>query len=181
MKDKIGVKKEKSGHSSANAESFKYRLEMLRMEVELIDRIIARFDQYTQTTKNWAIVIWAGSIALSLSSVDLRKYIILTAILPLLFWFIDAWWRRLQKRSILRQSKIEKFLNSERFVDSFRQKKLIDDFKVLDPIGRQYRGTSEYKSSIKFWRIIKYREISIFYGGLMLISIALGLFFMLKT
>jgi len=120
-------------------ESFKYQLDCLKSEIELIDRAIARFDGITQTTKNWAIVTWTGSIAIALGQVDLRKYIIFTAVLPLLFWFVDAWWRHLQKRSVFRQT------------------------------------------ATRMRRALRYKEISLFYGGLAVISLAVGLLFLMIT
>ena len=166
------------GQASYELESFKYQLDCLKIEIELIDRAIARFDQITQTTKNWAVVTWTGSIALVLGRAELRKYIIFTAVLPLLFWFIDAWWRLLQKRSILRQQKISEFLNDGRLSKSFKQQRLIE-FTVLDPVGRQYLGTQEYRSATRVGRTLLYTEISLFYGGLAFISLAVGLFFLL--
>ena len=78
-------------------------MEWLKIEVEIIQSIIARHDEITQTTKNWAMITWAGSIGLLISQADLRIFLIFTSIPPLLFWFIDTSWRRLQKRSIYRQ------------------------------------------------------------------------------
>lgn len=169
-----------TGKSNAQTESLKYQLDWLKIEAGLIDRAIARFDEITQTTKNWAIVTWAGSIALALGNTDLRKYIMITAILPFLFGYIDACWRHLQKRSIFRQFKISEFLNGSRLVESFIKNKLVK-FTVLDPVGRQYKSTHEYKLATRIRHVIKFHEISFFYGGLALISLALGLYFLLTT
>lgn len=157
---------------------FKYQLDWLKIEIELIDRAIERFDKITQATKNWAIVTWAGSIALTLGQTDLRRFIIITAVLPLIFWSIDGWWRYYQRRSIFRLRKISEFLNDARLVKSFNQQKLVE-FTVLDPTGRQYYSTPEFKSFTRVRRIIRFKEVSFFYGSLALLSIALGLFFIL--
>jgi hypothetical protein len=178
MQDHINAIEEgMAGQTSHKLESFKYQLDCLKIEIDLIDRAIARFDQITQTTKNWAVVTWTGSIALVLGRAEIRKYIILTAVLPLLFWFIDAWWRLLQKRSILRQQKISEFLNDGRLGESFKQQRLIE-FTVLDPVGRQYLDTQEYRSATRVGRTILYPEISLFYGGLAFISLAVGVLFL---
>lgn len=48
---------------------------ILEKEIDTINDIIARMDGITQATKNWAIVTWAGSIALALSKPELLQYI----------------------------------------------------------------------------------------------------------
>lgn len=161
--------------SDPHGESLKYQLDILKMELESIDRIIARMDEITQTTKNWAVVTWTGSIGIALGSPDLRKYIILTAILPLLFWYMDAQWRRLQSRSIFRVKKIHEFLNDVRLVKSFEQKKL-DNFLVYDLTGQQYRGNPDFEKQTSIVGRLKYREVMVFYWMLSITSLVLGLF-----
>jgi hypothetical protein len=155
-----------------------YQLELLKMEIDTIEHIIARMDEMTQTTKNWAVVTWAGSIAIALGQPDLRRYTILTAILPFLFWYIDAYIRRLQARSSFRMARIGEFLNDERLVKSFEQRRLIG-FTVLDPTGQQYKGTSEYKKYASIWRTLRFREVMVFYLVLVVVGLGLGLFFLL--
>jgi hypothetical protein len=165
--------------STPQGVSLTYLLDILKMEIESINNIIDRMDGITQTTKNWAIVTWAGSVALSLTESSLRAYISLTAILPLIFWYIDAHWRYLQWRSIYRLNKIHDFLNSESLQQSFVQNKLVD-FKVLDPIGRQYSDDAEYKSAVSIRRTRKFATVRIFYLTLVFISLGLGLLFYLR-
>lgn len=160
------------------SESFNYQLEFLKLEFNSINQSIERIDQITQTTKNWAVLTWAGSIALAIGQGDLRRYILLTAVLPMLFWLIDAHWRRIQRSFIYRVQMISDFLNDSRLVESFQQRKLID-FTVLDPRGRQYKNTQEYKSFTRVIGTMWFREVAIFYSGLATISVALWLFFVL--
>ena len=161
-------------------EALTYQLELLKMEIENINEIIGRMDEITQTTKNWAIVTWAGSIGLALGEPTLRAYIVLTAVLPLLFWYIDAHWRRLQARSTFRVAKIREFLNDERLVKSFEQKKLVG-FVVFDPTGQQYKGSDEYKKATSIQHTVRYAEVRVFYLVLVLISLSVGgLFFFFR-
>ena len=161
---------------SPQMEALKYQLDLLKMEIETANEIIGRMDEITQTTKNWAIVTWAGSFALALREQTLRPYIVLTAVLPLLFWYIDAHWRHLQARSIFRLAKISEFLNDERLVKSFEQKHLVG-FTVFDPTGRQYKGSDEYKKATSVRRTMRYVEIRVFYLVLALISLGVGALF----
>jgi hypothetical protein len=113
-----------------------------------------------------------------LGSTDLRKFLIGTAILPLMFWYVDAYWRHLQKRSIFRTIKIREFLNDERLVKSFEQQNLVD-FTVYDLVGQQYQDTTEYKRETSFWGAIRFPEVGMLYFILSLSSVALGTFFLI--
>jgi hypothetical protein len=82
------------------------------------------------------------------------------------------------RQLIFRQRKISEFLNSEKLFDAFRMRQ-ISDFKILDPMARQYRHTEEYKKIVNVWQGLKLNDVSFFYFGLMLISVSIGLFFLL--
>ena len=135
-------------------------------------------DEITQTTKNWAILVWGGSILLVLGDPVLRGYLFFTAVSPLLFWYIDGRWRYLQRRSSFRSKKINQFLNDGRLIDSFRTGKLIN-FNVYDPIGSQYRAATdpEYTKYVSMKKALSYAEVIGFYGAFVLISIFLALIF----
>jgi len=160
-------------------DSFSYLLNLLAKEIDLINNTIDRIDGITQAVKNWAIVTWAGSITVFLGEVDLRPYLLLTMVLPLLFWFSDARWRYLQKRSIVRQQKIAEFLNSEEFKESFETRSL-ENFYILDLVGKGHQRDADYQKSVNLKKIFFYKELSWFYGGLMLLSLILGSFFLIQ-
>ena len=123
-----------------NADHFDFKLEILKGELASIDKIIERMDNLAQATKNWAVLIWAGSISLGLGKdAGGNRTIILcfTAIIPLLFWLMDAFFRKLQRRSTYRLERIKEFLNSEDFTKSYQERQFIN-FNVLDAVGRQY-------------------------------------------
>ena len=167
-----------SSNTNARKESFQYQMDLLKMEIQTINDIISRMDAMAQATKNWAIGIWTGSIAITLSQPELQKFVILSAVTPFLFWYIDAYFRRLQTRSIFRSRKIHEFLNSDRLVSSFEKNSLVD-FTVFDATGTQYKGTQEYEKFASLKRTLKFREVREFYLVLIIISVAMGLFFLL--
>jgi hypothetical protein len=154
-------------------QAFQYRLECLKLEIDLVDRAMARLETITQSVKNFALITWAGSVAIFLGQADLRKYTAATALLPLLFWLIDAWWSHLNRGAFLRLAKISQFLNSDSLTESFRQNRLIE-FAILDVYGHQYRETKEYYLVAGFSRIICYKEFVLLYGGLAILSIMAG-------
>ena len=162
----------------SNREAFLFQLEILKMEIQTIDGIVGRMDEITQTTKNWAVITWAGGLAAVLGSSDLRKYAVLTAILPLVFWYTDAQWRRLQRRSTFRSAKIREFLNSPALQESFAAGKLVG-FIVHDPIGRQHKGADGYSSWVSMRKTLQYKEIAVFHGFQVAFSLVVGLYFFL--
>jgi len=117
---------------------------------------------------------------LSLGNPDLRQYFIFTAIIPIPFWVLNARWTYFLRGFIFRQDKIAEFLNSDQLTESFIQRKLIG-IKVLDPRGVQYRKTEEYKKTVNLWRSFKYPEHSVLYLGLSLLSLLVGLYFILSS
>lgn len=141
---------------------FDYQMSLIKLEIESVNQIIARMDNITQSTKNWAVITWAGSIALALKQADLHQYIGLTCVLPLLFWFIDGHWRSLQRRSIFRIQKISKFLNSSDFKASY-DKGQLNNFKLLDPVSKDDKNDPAYKNAIAVRKTLLYPEVAIFY------------------
>jgi hypothetical protein len=155
-------------------EAFHYQLDLLKQELQSIDQAIARFDDQARATRGWAIAAWTGSVAVTLNSASLKPYLALTAIVPVLFWLVDARWNSLLRRFLFRERKIRDFLNSEKLVQSFGQARLVD-FHVYDPAGKEDDKTPEYKDFVSFWRsMIKYGEVSIFYVGMIVLSITLA-------
>lgn len=154
-----------------------YQLDLLKCELTVIQDTTMKIVEFTQSTKNWAIGIWAGSVALLLGQqADLSKYIIFTAILPLSFWFVDAHWRHVQRRTTYRQNKIREFLNDERLLESFKEKKIVD-FIVYDPYASEYRGVPDIAKFSSRWRTFKYPELLWFYLPMIIISIGAELIF----
>jgi hypothetical protein len=91
---------------------------------------------------------------------------------------MDACFRRLQTRSIFRAQKIREFLNSDKLASSFEENQLIG-FTVYDATGTQYKGGDEYKKFTSIKRTLNYPEVRDFYFVQVLISAAIGLFFLL--
>lgn len=166
--------------SEYQKETFKYQLECLKLELDLVDRAIARLETITQNVKNFCVVIWVASITVFLGQNELKKYVVFTAITPILLWFIDAWWVHFHRGSYLRIKKIREFLNSEDLTESFKQQKLVN-FKVIDMLGSQYRGTKEYKAYTSVTRIMKYKELLYLYTGLAISSIIIEIIVLLTS
>ncbi|MGE0451934.1 MAG: hypothetical protein AB7O37_07960 [Vicinamibacteria bacterium] len=151
-----------------------YQLDFLRLEYQVINQAIGRFDDVTQATKNWAVVIWAGGLALLLGAAEMRRYILVTAVLPLVFWFIDAQWRRIQRSFVFRLELISRFLNGDDLLESLRPKKVIN-LRLVDHRARAERHTDEYLEFTTMKRTWRFKEVGVFYLGLSLVSIMVAL------
>lgn len=153
-----------------------YQLDCLKIEIDLTDKVLARMESITQSTKNWAIVIWAGINTALLAQESLRPYAYLAAIPVALFWFIDAWWLHLQRGAFVRQRKIAEFLN-EGGLERAMQRGRIDGFELLDPYGERHAGTPEHRAATSVLRILAYGELLWLYGGLITMSLIIAFLF----
>ena len=79
--------------------SFEYQLDILKLEIETVNASIRQMDKMGESIKNWAILIWAAAIGATITQEKLNPYIALTAVIPLVFWLIDTWYRRIHASS----------------------------------------------------------------------------------
>jgi hypothetical protein len=149
-------------------------MECLKIEINLVDNTISRIESITQSVKNFAIVAWAGTLTLIIGMSELRRYVVIVTVLPILFWLLDAWWVHRNRGAILRLKKIGEFINSEKLAESFKLQRLVD-FTILDVVGNQYRDTKEYYAYAGFGKVMRYREFVLLYGGLVVISLVVGI------
>lgn len=164
---------------TAKERAFEYQLETLKYEMAYIEHSIARMDEITQTTKYWAILIWSGSISLILGQQTLKQYVLFTAVIPLLFWLIDARWRFWLGHFSDRQGKISEFINSGALEKAMKSYDL-SGFIVLDPLGKSNRNDPELKKKRTLRRSLQSTEVLPFYLGMLLISLSIGTFFYLN-
>lgn len=154
--------------------ALRFQLDVLKREIESVDEIIGRIDDITQKTKNWAIVTWTGALGLALTHDELRQYAVLTMVLPLVFWFVDAQWRSLQKRTVYRSRKISEFLNNQKLLESFDQQRIID-FTIFDPVAHSHRKEPGYKEYTSIRKTLFFPEVLAFYFPLAIISAFVGM------
>lgn len=156
-----------------------YQLDILKLEIETINSTIRQMDAMTEKIKNWAILIWAAATGATITTPDMNPYIAFTAAIPLAFWFVDAWYRRIQRRFIWRSSQISGFLNDGRLAKSFENEKIID-FVLFDPASRTSRGQADYEDFISVRRTMRFESLYLIYSFLITMSL-LAWFVWLKT
>ena len=65
--------------------------------LEMIEKIIERLSKNSFTLKGWGITLVVGIFALSSKTSD-QKYILIAYIPILMFWFLDSYYLRLERR-----------------------------------------------------------------------------------
>lgn len=149
------------------------QLEFLKLEIESINDAITQQDEITKNVKQWAIVAWCAAVGGALTSNELRPYVGATAAIPFLFWFVDTWHRRIQRKFIWRTIQISKFLNDGRLNDSIRSGSFVN-FNLLDPRSRE--DNSEEYGAFTSWKVVMFfRSVCILYLGMIFLSFILGL------
>lgn len=153
-------------------DSFAFRLEILKKELDFIDNSIRKIDDIGNSIKNWAILAWTGSIAAILGRPELHGYILFSAVPPLVFMLVDAYWRSIQRRFTYRQSQIANFLNSSKLDESFQTRTL--DFDLFDPIARKSGQSPDFRRFISVSRVLRFPTVSLLYMGLAALSITMA-------
>ena len=127
------------GQPSANQSVFDVQLGFLKHEVEELNRSIGRLDMLSNATKNWSILLWAGSLGLVFRAdgAGLRQVLPFLSAIPMMFWIVDATWKRIQIRMSSRQMKISEFLNGDDLARSMEEGRLCG-IRVLDILGAQH-------------------------------------------
>jgi len=151
-----------------------YQLDMLKTEIQANDETIARMDEITRNVKQWAIALWTVSVGGALQDHELSPYVGATAAIPLMFWLLDTWHRRIQRKFIWRTMQISKFLNDGGLDKSINLGRIVSGFTLLDPQSRLQR-TQEYRDFIDYRRVMAFPSLSILYLGMIVLSFALGL------
>ena len=159
---------------SKKDETFAFRLEILKKELDFIDNSIRKIDDIGNSIKNWAILAWTGVIAAILGKPELHGYVAFSAVPPLVFMLVDAHWRKIQRRFTYRQAQIANFLNSPDLDKAFETRVL--DFELFDPIARKSRRNADFRQHVSVPRILGFPTVSLLYVGLAILSIGLTAF-----
>jgi hypothetical protein len=144
-----------------------FQQELLKQEIDLIDRTISRIDHIQLTLRNWTVVIWGGSLFLIAEHLGKSgQLILLTAIIPFLFGMLDLIWTIQMLKVNFREERISEFINSGQGDDIFH---------FLDPIAKNYKHLPKYRNAITFGMAFTYKAQILFYLILIIISVVLSL------
>lgn len=96
------------------------KLEDLKEEYKLIQTKISNWDNFSLSIKNWAMTIWAAIIVFIVTqyftqkadSTELLMLFWIPLLIPFPFWIFDGLFKFFQRKSIIRSSAIEDYLNN---------------------------------------------------------------------
>ena len=159
---------------AAAAPLLQYQLEMLKLETQVANETIRQMDDISKNLKEWAITVWAAAVGGALVTPRLGTYVAVTAVVPLLFWLVDTQHHVIQRKFIWRVLRLCDFLNSEALDKSIAAGRIVG-LSVMDLASRRERS-AEYHHFVRFGRIACFPALSILYGGLILMSLGLGVF-----
>ena len=160
-------------------EIFELQWELLKHEIEINKSSVAQMHEFGQSIKNWTILLWAASIGGALTQQGFSQYTIFITAIPLLLWFVEASYRKIQSKFLFRWDEMKEFVNSDKLARS-RQEGHFIDFTLLDVLGTETKAT-KYKKMTRLGRIMRYKSMYIFYGSLSFFTIIIWLLtFVLK-
>jgi hypothetical protein len=139
--------------------TFDVQMELLKAELTHIDGAIRQNDEITKSVKNWTIVTWTASVGLALKDPTLHSFIWLTAVIPTVFWVVDASFRKIQRSFISRIQQISQFVNSQEFRLAAEK-----GFPIDFPLLLMRHKTREFKNTLP--GAMLFRSVSFLYIGL---------------
>ena len=136
------------------ADSFEYKLDILKSEISTIQARIGAYDDLSFRVKGWAATLWAGLVGYALANAKMAG-IVATIPLMVVFWILDAFFKKYQQRVRARMGVIERFINcsgseNEPSLDRAFQHRQSVGFVVHDPMCYSTRalGDGEFKAYI---------------------------------
>ena len=161
---------------SSQEDLFKFKLDLLKKELDLISSVIGRYDSMLFQIKGWTITLWIAVVGFGFQS-KLIPVFMLAFFIPILFCFIEVEFKHIQRQYIFRGNKLEKFLRDDKqLTNAFEKQKIPEIPGVYDPnahaIGKLPEIQKEYKKKISRWTIFKFRNIYLFYLFILLLTIA---------
>lgn len=164
--------------------------DLLLKEIELIHSGIKNLDDLIHKTKNFAVVLWGGSISVILgqmggSTDNASLFLLLTAVIPVLFWIMDFNWRRHLRLASEREKIISRFINGPAFKEWLATGETTPRFPLYDTVGWIYttdmQGPHEFgeaylvdRARAGFWKVLLYKEAKLFYPIMIVLSLVLG-------
>ncbi len=175
---------------------------LLLKELDIIQDTIKNLDDIIYKTKNFAFLLWGGSLYLFVEYLtevapEAKVWLFgLTGIIPLLFWVMDLRWRKHLLKCSERERIISLFINSPAFSHWMEEGTNLPpqgQFPLYDPVGWIYTkkafGVEAQKDKPfggqyliddkKFgWRRVAfYKDAYIFYGALIALSLIFAIFY----
>ena len=93
---------------------FDFKADILKQELELLERRISNFDDLRHRTKQMTLTLWLAAVGVSLT-IPSRLLLWLAVLVPVPFWYFDARYNAFQKGFSRRFWAIRAFIRDEKF------------------------------------------------------------------
>jgi len=154
--------------TSGEKSVYERQFELLLSEINLINGAIRQHDDITKSIKNWAVLTWTAGMGAALNEKELHPFIWVTAVIPLVFWIVDASFRRVQRSFIARYEQIAEYVNSDTFTSD-----ATTGGSITLPLLLMRKKTQRFKDSLL--GTLCFRTVGLLYGGLAACSIGVWL------
>lgn len=162
----------------AEAENRRWRIidaqmALLREEIIQINTSIRQIDEITKSVKQWAIISTTATLSFLLRDQVLHKYLWLAAMAPILFWFVDVSYRRIQRRLIFRMRRIGEFATGD--LPNYFSAPNLGRLTLLDPLSMR-EDDQQAEDFSSFGAVAKFPTVTLLYAGLFIIGVLLSIF-----
>lgn len=165
------MEKQNDNKIDSKTDVFDLQWELLKKEMEINKESVAQMHEFGKSIKNWTILLWSAAIGGALTNKSFAQYIIFILAIPLLLWFVEAAYRKIQSKFLYRWIEINEFVNSESLETSKKEGRFVN-FKLLDVLGTDTKNVKYYKMT-GWKRLITYKTSVIFYGSLIIFTVAI--------
>jgi len=153
----------------ANRDEFEYKFEILMNEKDNLHENIRSFEGILFRIKGWAITVYSGTSYVALRE-DEPDFLILSVGSTLLFWHLEATYKRFQRTFIVRVNKIEHFLRTKKFSQAVETRSFsslrIPDFQGRHSVKDLDRKTSVLRVAFFWHTFVLYLTMLVFACGL---------------
>lgn len=155
-----------------------FKIEILKQEIEIVAKGITHFDNLRHKTKQLVITLWVASLGFGLSQ-EVKWIVVLSLLVPLPFWYLEAIYHANQEGWICRFWAIRTFLREGKYAvagkNVVRLKSCITadnfgDFPIPDYGGDKTLEQAVFLKETSIIRNFFKPKMTIFYLPLSLIS-----------
>jgi hypothetical protein len=149
------------------------QLMLLKEEIIQLNMSVRQIDEITKSLKGWTILASMTSLGFFLRETALHNFLWVTATGPVLLWFIDLSYRRIQRRMIFRLRRIGRFsINDLAELFSSDGKLRIG---LLDALAEDSADDLEAKRFSSFRTVANFETVTVLYAGLVIVAVVLQL------
>jgi len=156
-------------------ELFKFKIELLKKEIDILSSTIGRYDDILFKIKGWTITLWIAVVGWGILS-NSMLLLILALFVPILFCFLEVQFKMIQRQYIFRGNYLQKFFhNDEKLKEVFKEKNIPQNPGIYDLnahyIGKIKELSEKYKKMTNFFWIIRFPNVYLFYLTILILTI----------